>query len=399
MKSPLLLSLLFIIFTACESGTDASETQEKTIIENPQPTFVSNPQPVQEQEVTTLPIGESAPDFNLPGVDGQFYTLDSFKDSKVLSIIFTCNHCPTAQAYEDRMIQLVKDYQDKDVTFIAISPNSPLGLLYEELGYTDLNDDYVDMIERAQYLNYNFPYLYDGDTQTASLAYGPVATPHAFVFDQERKLQYTGRIDGSEKPGTANSEDLRAAIDTVLADQKPEIATTKTFGCSTKWGWKTKFKVKVDQEWSEKRVALESIDKAGIQKLLKNDDSDKLRLINVWATWCGPCIIEYPDFIVLQRMYGARDFEFVSLSADKMSQEEKALKFLTEKQSAVPNYIFEGEDVYELIDVMDKDWNGALPFTILVEPGGKVVWKHQGEVDFLALKRTIVEHELIGRYY
>ena len=374
-------------------GTSVEETASSSAI------FVANPQPVAEREVPTLAIGSQAPDFNLPGTDGKFYTLADFANDDVLVIVFSCNHCPTAQAYEDRLIQLVKDYEDQSVAMVAISPNSPLGLLYEELGYTDLNDDYDAMIERAQYKAYNFPYLYDGDNEEASMAYGPVATPHVFVFDQDRKLQYHGRIDASEKPGSANSEDLRQAIDAVLAGHEPEIATTKTFGCSTKWGWKTKWKEKIEKEWSEKPVSLNMIDTKGIQQLLRNEDSEKLRLVNVWATWCGPCIIEYPEFIALQRMYGARDFEFVSISADKVEQKDKALKFLESKSSAVTNYIFDQEDKYALIEAIDADWNGALPYTLLVEPNGKVVWKHQGEVDFLALKRVIVEHPMIGRYY
>ena len=314
-------------------------------------------------------------------------------------MIFTCNHCPTAQAYEDRMIQITNDYKDKSVQVVAISPNSPLGLLYNELGYSDLNDDYVDMVERSAYKGYNFPYLYDGDTQEASLLYGPAATPHVFVFDENRLLQYRGRLDKNEKPGTGNSEDLRAAIDDLLAGEKPKLAETPSFGCSTKWGWKTKYKAKDAKEWAEKTVEIETIGVDGIKKLLKNEDSGKLRLVNVWATWCGPCVAEYPEFVVIQRMYGGRDFEFVSISADKMEKKDKALEFLTEQQSALTNYIFDQDDKYALIDAMGGDWNGALPFTILVEPNGKVVWKHQGEVDFLALKRAIVDHEMIGRYY
>ena len=393
---------MFAIFIiACQQETTKTNNDGTPVAEtvSPSPTFVAHPQPVAEREVPTLAIGSQAPDFNLPGTDGKFHTLAEFANDNVLVIVFSCNHCPTAQAYEDRLIQLVKDYEGKSVRVIAISPNSPLGLLYEELGYSDLNDDYDAMVERAKYKGYNFTYLYDGDNEEASMAYGPVATPHVFVFDQDRKLQYNGRIDASEKPGTANSEDLRQAIDAVLAGNAPAIATTKTFGCSTKWGWKTKWKEKIEKEWSEKPVSLSMIDTEGIQELLRNEGSEKLRLINVWATWCGPCIIEYPEFIALQRMYGARDFEFVSISADKVEQKDKALKFLKTKSSAVTNYLFDQEDKYALIEAIDSDWNGALPYTILVEPNGKVVWKHQGEVDFLALKRAIVEHPMIGRYY
>jgi thiol-disulfide isomerase/thioredoxin len=174
---------------------------------------------------------------------------------------------------------------------------------------------------------------------------------------------------------------------------------TKTFGCSTKWGWKLEYKDKAEQDWGAKPVTLNQLDVSGVQKLLRNEDSKKLRLINVWATWCGPCVLEYPDFVTLQRMYGARDFEFVSISADKPDHGEKALKFLQDKHSAVANYLFSQDDKYALIEAVDKDWNGALPYSMLVEPGGTVVWKQQGTVDFYALKKAIVEHHMMGRYF
>ena len=361
--------------------------------------FVSNPQPVIEQAVTTLSIGSQAPDFNLPGTDGAFHSLDDFKDSEALAVIFTCNHCPTAQAYEDRIIRVAADYSSKGVAFVGISPNSPLGLLYEELGYSDLNDDFEEMKIRVADKKYNFPYLYDGDKQEVSLKYGPVATPHVFLFDKDRNLVYRGRLDKIEKPGTANAEDLRSALDAVLSGQAIPEPTTKTFGCSTKWGWKLKMKEKVNDDWQKKDVTLKEIDQEGIKTLIKNESSNKLQLINIWATWCGPCVLEYPDLITLQRMYGARDFEFISISADNKKGQEKTLKFLQEKNSALTNYIFTGEDKYELIEAVDADWNGALPYTMLIEPNGEVVWKHQGSVDLYELKKMIVEHEMIGRYF
>lgn len=390
--------ILMFVFTACQNQKpEEQKKEEKKDVQKA--AFVANPKPVPKQDVKTLEIGSPAPDFKLPGVDGKFYTLADFKDAKVLLIIFTCNHCPTAQAYEDRIISVAKDYQAKGVQMVAISPNSPLGLLYEELGYTDLNDDYAEMVIRAKNRGFNFPYLYDGDTQEVSLKYGPVATPHAFVFDAERKLQYVGRLDKIEKPGKANAEDLRGALDAVLANKKPAEPVTKTFGCSTKWGWKIDSRDKVDKEWQAREIKIEKIDTEGVKKLLKNENSDKLRLINIWATWCGPCVMEYPNFIALQRMYGARDFEFISLSADKPEHQEKALKFLQKKYSAVPNYLFSKDDKYALIEAIGQKWDGALPFTILVEPGGKVVWQHQGEVDFYELKKVIVDHPKIGRYF
>lgn len=394
MKIQKILSICSILLFLSCSNNDKKSAQP--ILEA---SFIADPKPVAEQQVTSLEIGQKAPDFKLPATDGKYYSLDDFSKDKALAIIFTCNHCPTAQAYEDRLIKVVAEYKTKGVGFVAISPNSPLGLLYEELGYSDLNDDFEEMKIRVEDKKYNFPYLYDGDDQAVSLKYGPVATPHVFVFDEDRKLAYRGRLDTVEKPGTANAEDLREALDYILEGKTPPNPTTKTFGCSTKWGWKLKMKDKANEAWGQKEVSLSTIDEDGIQTLLKNEGSDKLRLINIWATWCGPCVIEYPDFIALQRMYGARDFEFVSLSADNPAQETKVLKFLDDKNSAVQNYLFSNSDKYALIEAIDKDWNGALPYTMLIEPNGNVVWKHQGEVDFYELKKVIVEHEMIGRYF
>jgi len=271
--------------------------------------------------------------------------------------------------------------------------------MYEELGYSDLNDDYEAMIVRADDMKYNFPYLYDGDDHAASLLYGPAATPHVFIFDKERILQYVGRLDNKEHPDDGGQgEDVRNALDALLSGKKPELAQTKTFGCSTKWAWKYKLKEKVDKEWDEKPVTIKDINEAGISDLLSND-SGKLRLINVWATWCGPCVQEYEEFVNIHRMFGGRDFEFISISADKAKRRDKALEILQKKHSALDNYIFTNEDKYALIEAVDPEWNGALPYTMLIEPGGAVAWKYQGDVDFHKLRKMIVEHPMIGRYF
>ncbi|MEM1358502.1 MAG: redoxin domain-containing protein [Bacteroidota bacterium] len=388
--------LCLFLLTACQSDPAPAAAPEEKVEEAKD--FQANPQLVPEQEVATLTVGAAAPDFKLIGVDGQYHTLADYAAAEVLVIVFTTNHCPTAQAYEERLVNFTKEYADKGVEVIAISPNSPLGVRYDELGYSDLNDDYADMIIRARDADFNFDYLYDGDDHATSLRYGPVATPHTFVFDADRKLRYSGRIDKVERPGTANGEDLRAAVDALLnGTEVPE--STKTFGCSTKWAWKAKYKEESYQAWDALPVSMEEIDVAGVKELVANNDSDKLRLINVWATWCGPCVKEYPEFIVLQRMYGGRDFEFVSISADKPDRGEQALKFLEKVHSPLTNYHFVGKDIYELIEAIDPAWNGALPYTLLIEPAGKVAWSHQAEVDFLELRRVIVEHEMIGRYF
>ncbi|GMQ25318.1 hypothetical protein Aoki45_20000 [Algoriphagus sp. oki45] len=389
------LSTLGLLTFCSKPNVDNSELEEQTIR-----SFVANPVAVQEKAIGVLKIGDTAPTFNLPDINGKFHQLDDFADKEVLVVNFTCNHCPTAQAYEDRFIQLVNDYGEKSVAFVAISPNSPIAILPEELGYTDLSDYYEEMKIRAETKGYNFPYLYDGDTHEFSTAYGPTATPHVFVFDKERKLTYSGRIDAKEKPGTGNSEDLRAAIEATLKGEAlpAESAQTPAFGCSIKWAWKNEYTIKTNEDWQKLEVTLEKLSPTGLADLLKNE-TDKLLLVNFWATWCGPCIIEYPEFVTMQRMYGARDFQFVSVSMDSPDQEDKPLKFLKSKYSALPNYLMDTEDKYEVINVLGKDWNGSLPITLLIEPGGNVAYRVPGTIDPLELKRAIVDHPMIGRYY
>ena len=362
--------------------------------------FVSNPQAVAEKPITKLAIGDKAPPFNLPGIDDKFHSLEDYDNYDVLVINFICNHCPTAQAYEDRFINLVKEFQGKSVGFVAISPNSPIAILPEELGYTDLSDSFEEMKLRASDKGYNFDYLYDGDTHEFSTAYGPTATPHVFVFDKERKLSYSGRIDSNEKPGTGNAEDLRNAINATL-EGKPlpaDQAQTPAFGCSIKWAWKNEYTIKKNEEWQKREVTLEKLKPSDLQKLLKND-TDELLLVNFWATWCGPCIIEYPEFVTLQRMFGERDFQFVSVTMDTPDQYEKALKFLKGKASALPNYLMDTEDKYEVIKVVGGEWDGSLPITLLIEPKGNIAYRVPRTIEPLALRKRIVDHPMIGRYF
>jgi peroxiredoxin len=347
-------------------------------------------------EPPTLRIGDPAPDFNLPGVDGRNYRLSDFSDAKVLVVVFTCNHCPTAQAYEQRINALVQDYRGRGVALVAISPNDPQAVRLDELGYTDLSDSFEEMKIRAEDHKFDFPYLYDGADQKVSRAYGPTSTPHVFIFDQNRSLRYVGRIDNSEKPDKVTSTDTRNAIEALLAGRKVPVEKTKTFGCSIKWSDKRASVKSAFQEWAKEPVSLQPIDEKGIATLVRND-SKKVRLINVWATWCGPCVVEFPELVAINRMYRGREFELVTISADTPENKDQALAFLKKQQASSSNYIFNIDDKYKLVEAVDKEWPGALPYTILVEPGGKIIYRVQGELSPLELKRAIVTR--LGRYY
>ncbi len=343
----------------------------------------------------TLQIGQMAPDFLLPGIDGKDYSLKDFADSRFLVIIFTCNHCPTAQSYEDRIIQLVDDYQVKGVGFLAVSPNDPLAVRLDELGYTDLGDELEDMKIRAEYKKFNFPYIYDGETQEMSRKYGPVATPHVFIFDQDRKLRYVGRIDDSELGIRSDTKhDTRNALVELLAGNKVTVDKTKTFGCSVKWADKREASKKAFEKILQEEVKLEEISTEGVQALVRQK-SDKLTLIHVWATWCGPCVTEFPDLVEINLMYRNRDFEFITISADNLSKKEKVHEFLRKKHASGRNYIFNGTDNYALIEAVDENWQGAIPYTMLIKSDGEIIYAKQDTIDPLEMKRKIVE--ILGR--
>ena len=341
-------------------------------------------------------IGSALPQFELPGIEGttfeaKTYTPESFADAKLLCLVFTCNHCPTAQRYEQRLIDLTNDYADKGVAVIAINPNNAAAVRLDEMSYTDVGDTFDEMIIRAKHKGFNFPYLDDGPTQEISRVFGPIATPHVFIYGEDRKLVFQGRIDDAELPQYIKTHDTRDALDTLLAGGTIAEPTTRVFGCSVKWAEKAEGYNKTWAESLKKEpVTLEHAVAADLIALRENKDSGKLRLINIWATWCGPCIAEFPDLVNTNVTFRNRDFEMVTIAAEYPKMEGKALKFLQGQHASMKNTIFGDTDKYANIEAIDPEWNGALPHTLLVDEKGEVIYRHTGMLDFLELRRVII---------
>jgi peroxiredoxin len=342
-----------------------------------------------------LAIGSPAPGFHLPGVDGKTCSLEDFAQAKVLVVIFTCNHCPTAQAYEGRIARLSADYRDKGVAVVAISPNDPAAVRLDELGYTDLGDSFEEMKIRAKDHQFAYPYVYDGETQTTAKAFGVLATPHVFIFDSGRKLRYVGRFDDGEVKAV-KSHDAKNAVDALLAGKPVPVATTRVPGCSTKWAEKQADARRSLERWNAEPVSLAPIDLAGVAKLAKND-TKKLLLVNLWASWCGPCVAELPELVTVNRMYRGRNFQLVTISLDDLTKAEDASRALKENHVSSTNMILNADDRDKFAEALDQDWPGPVPYTLLIAPGGKVVYRKTGAIDPLELKRAIVGY--LGRTY
>ncbi|MDA7920874.1 redoxin domain-containing protein [Verrucomicrobiales bacterium] len=373
---------------------------------------VASAAPPPPEGVKTIEPGATAPEFDLPGVDGRNHTLAEYSEADILAILFTCNHCPSAQGAESRVKQLVSDYADKSFQLVAISPNDPLSVRLNELGYSVYGDTLEDMRKHAIDNEFNFPFLYDGETQEVSKAFGAMATPHLFIFDKERILRYVGRIDDSKfgDPATIKTHDARIAIDELLAGNEVSTPKTRAHGCSTKWAYKRDIVVKYDEEFAAKEVTIESIDATGVE-VLRENKTDKLRLVNLWATWCGPCLAEMSGLVEIGRQFETRGFDMITISTDSPDANEKATRLLKQFNAAIPkltelstkeegrttnNYLFDG-DTDALAEALDPEWQGTMPHTVLIAPGGEIVHRISGEADITELKRVIVGK--LGRWY
>lgn len=364
-------------------------------------------------DATELKIGDPAPDFSLPGVDSRTYALADFGAARVLMVIYLSNHCPYSHAVEARLENLIADARERGLSVVAISSNHPDAVRIDELGYSQYNDSFEEMKLYAKEKGFTFPYLYDGETQATAKAYGALATPHVFIFDDERRLRYKGRFDDSRfpDPATVESADAREAVEALLQGKNVPMAETRPVGCSTKW-LSTREEVRaVDQRWLDREAMLEAVDVDGVERLARNT-SNRLRLINVWATWCAPCVQEFPELTELSRWLANRDFELVTISIDDPNDKSKVLAFL-EEQHAVPsnrlqrllkkeertstNFIFTGPQVDALVTALDSEWPGPVPYTLVVAPGGRVVFRQTGELRFDELREVLLGE--LGGYY
>jgi peroxiredoxin len=174
-------------------------------------------------------VGDQAMDFSLKNVDGKMVSLKDYKDEKGFIVTFTCNHCPYAKAYEQRIMDLDKKFAAAGYPVIAISPNDP-----DQVP----EDSFDNMVKRAKEKKYTFPYLLD-ETQNITRTYGAKATPHIFLLQKkgnDLEVVYIGAIDdNTEDANAVKSKYVEAALDALSKGQKPAISSTKAIGCSIKW--------------------------------------------------------------------------------------------------------------------------------------------------------------------
>jgi peroxiredoxin len=345
-----------------------------------------------------LSIGSPAPDFALPGVDGKVHKLSEYAGSKILAVVFECNHCPVSQLYESRIEKLYREYRSKGVTFVAINPNNPKSIRLNELGYTDVTDSLEEMKIRTAFRHIEWPYLYDGETQGVSIKFGVVATPHIYLFDKDRKLQYQGRIDDNQREDLVKSQDARNAIEAMLAGRPVSVAETHAFGCTTKWMSKA---TGVEEEWAKIEAEPVTVDMAAPDDLkkLRANATGKVLLVSFWSTDCSTCASQFLDLETTFRMYRLRAFDFVTVATNPPADAPAVLAFLRKQHASNTNKQFASADTASLQAAWGAKWKIGSPFTMVIAPDGKVLYEKEGKLDILELRRTILANMPDTRSY
>jgi thiol-disulfide isomerase/thioredoxin len=343
----------------------------------------------RRSEHPALAIGAVAPAWSLRGVDGKTHALADYAQSPVLAVVFTCNHCPAAELYEERIARLYATYHDKGLALVAVNPDSTKTVRLDEMGYTDVDDSPAGMKARATFRKLPYPYLYDGDGQTTAAAFGVETTPEIFVFDRERTLRYHGRIDDNADESRVTSRDAQEAIEALLAARPVRVATTAARGCPIRWLSQTSDVVAEQTAIEREPVTVEPIGEADLTKL-RGNGTNQITLVNFWATWCAPCIGEFPELQQTYRMYKGRGLRFVTVSANTPAERTAVLAFLREYHATSTNRQFDSDNIEALETAFDPKMPAALPFTLLLAPNGDVLHQQLGEADVPQLRRAIL---------
>jgi len=339
-----------------------------------------------------LPIESPAPDFNLPGIDGKNHTLSEYASAKILAIVFESNHCPVSQLYEGRIKEIQRDYKDRGLALVGINPNNPKAIRINELDHSDMSDSLPEMKIRAEYRHFTWPYLYDGETQAVAAKFGAVSTPHIFIFDRDRKLRYQGRIDDNMLATAATTHEARDAIEALLAGKPVAVETTRAFGCSTKWLTKSG---DVQAEWAKILAEPVKLDVAGVDDLkkLRANSTGKMLVVNFWSTKCRRCLDGFYDLETSYRMYRIRDdYAYVTVSTDDPKDSPAVLKYLQEQHASSPNLQFATNDTSSLQAAFGEKWKLGEPFMVIIQPDGKVVYRIEGQVETLEMRREVVRN-------
>jgi peroxiredoxin len=339
-----------------------------------------------DAEHPVMKIGTHIPDFTLPGADGKMHSLKEWASAKYLMIVFECDHCPESQNYESRIKQLYEDYKGKGVQLVAINPNDPASVRLDELGYTDLEDSLAEMKIRLADRHISWPYLYDGETQATATKFGVIATPHVFIFDQDRNLRFEGQIDNNQRVDLITSKDTRNALEELLAGKPVTVTDTRVHGCSTKWKSKQVGSQSREAEMTRIHadpVKFETIDADGIKKL-KANSTGKVEVVAFWSTKCTACADSFHALETTYRMFRLRAYDFATVNTDPVASKDAVMAYLTKQYATSPTTLQSGKNYQATVDfatvqaAFGEKWKPNAMFTEVIGSDGKVLYRKEG---------------------
>lgn len=348
---------------------------------------------IQPSAYPVLAIGAALPDFSLLGVDGRRHSPKEYAAAKVLAVVFESNHCPASIAYEHRVRELYDRYRSRGVQVVAINPNNPKAVRLNELGFTDMNDSFEEMKLRAAFMQLPWPYLYDGETQAVSKVFGAVATPHIFVFDQDRRLRYQGAIDDSRAAAQVKQRYAADAIEAVLAARPVAVTESRALGCTTKWLEKSVDGVEKEmQAIQATEIKLAMVDSAGLKALRDNATSKKTVLVSFWQADNQVSQAQFAPLQTTYRMYAGsrRPVDVVTVSTDPAAKSTAAHEYLKRQFATTTNLQVASGAAADAMAAFGLKWNAAQPFTVVIGPDGKVLFQKEGAIDIYEVRRVIL---------
>jgi len=347
---------------------------------------------IQAPQYPVLALGAGLPSFSLLGVDGKRHSATEYAAAKVLAVVFESNHCPASIAYEQRIHDLYTKYRSRGVQLIAINPNNPKAVRLNELGYTDMTDSYDEMKLRAAFMRLPWPYLYDGETQQLSMTFGAVATPHIFIFDRDRKLQYQGAIDDNRAVALVKQPYAADAIDVLLAGRPVSINQTRAPGCTTKWLTTSVAGVEDEMKAIQaKPVTLTPIDHGGLTELRQNTASKKTLVVSFWSLGDRAAANQFGELQTTYRMYAGsnRPMDLVTISTESAARRDSVLEFLKSQYATTTNRQLTATEG-DVRASFNAKWTATQPFTVVIGPDGKLLYEKDGRIDIYEVRRIIL---------
>ena len=307
-------------------------------------------------------LGAPAPDFKLKDFAGREHSLAELKGQTVV-LGFLGVKCPVSAAYSSRISAIASSFSEKGVTFLGINSNA-----HESINEIRAN---------AEKSGYVFPVLKDEMNRVADM-YGATVTPEMFVIDNKGILRYHGRVDNASDPARVERQDLKLAIEEVLKGDAPLKPFLKAYGCQIQRVPAAKTTSTSEPTAQPKVSMLKPQDFADLKKA----SAGKVLVVNFWATWCAPCVAEFPEFVKLHESYKDKGVRMVSISTDETGDIKSAvIPFLKKQNAGFEVFVSAAADPQDLIDVVDKNWSGALPATFVFDKAGKLVLTKYGIID------------------